>query len=49
MIEKLIERKKQMADAVRGGHSDSDGAERISDNELLSRMGIKVQGVKHGD
>jgi len=48
MVEKLNERKKREADAIKGTHSESDSSdvEQVSDTELLARMGIKVE---HGD
>ena len=47
MVEKLNDRKKREVEAIR--HNGSNEVEQVDDSVLLSRMGIKVKKVKHGD
>ncbi len=47
MIEKLVERKQRINDAIRGNTSSHAGDTVVSDTILFQQLGSKLKVVKH--
>jgi len=51
MVEKLVERKQRINDAITGRSSEPShsGDRVVSDSALFAQLGDKVKVIKHGD